>query len=251
VQRYFIELAYRGTNFHGWQIQENALSVQEELEKSLSALLKEKIQTTGAGRTDTGVHANHFIAHFDSKNTGLHSDKNFVYKINRILHPDIAVKKIHRVRNDAHARFDAVSREYKYIISRIKDPFKHDICYEYFGELDLNLMNESSSVLMEYKDFGSFCKLHSDVKTTICNIYESKWEIFDNQLIYTICADRFLRNMVRAIVGTMFEVGRKKINMKKFREIIESSDRSKAGASAPAKALFLNRIEYPADLFII
>ena len=251
MQRYFIELAYKGTGFHGWQIQENAITVQEELEKTLSLLLRENISVTGAGRTDTGVHASFFIAHFDSEKLDLHEDYKFIYRINQAINSDIIIRKVMKVIDKAHARFDAVSREYKYFISQIKDPFRREFCYEYYGKLDIGLMNEAAKIIMDYQDFESFCKLHSDVKTTICNVTTSIWNIAENQYVYTIRADRFLRNMVRAIVGTMFEVGKGKLTIKMFHEIIKGKNRSLAGASAPAKGLFLTNIKYPCNIFIM
>ena len=250
MQRYFIELAYKGTNFHGWQVQKNALTVQEELEKTFSLLLKEKISVTGAGRTDTGVHAFFYIAHFDSLKKNLDKDNKFIYKINQVIHPDISIKKILKVKNEAHARFDALTREYKYFISIEKNPFLREICYEYTGKLDFNKMKESAGILFEYSDFKSFCKLHSDVKTTLCNIYHSEWEVIENKYVYTIKADRFLRNMVRALVGTMFDIGRKRTDIEGFHNIFLGKNRCLAGASAPARGLALTSIDYSGEIFI-
>ena len=248
--RYFIELAYKGTNFHGWQIQPNAPTVQHELNSALGILLKEKTETLGAGRTDTGVHARFFTAHFDSQKKDLHLKENLIYKINQLIHKDIAVKRLIPVKEDANARFDAISRTYKYYISKVKDPFLKELCFEYHGKLDINRMNEAAEIILEYEDFTSFCKLHSDVKTMICKIYESKWAQNDEMIVYTIKADRFLRNMVRAIVGTIFDVGRNKIDIERFKQIIESKNRNLASASAPARGLYLTDIEYNNSVYL-
>ena len=243
--RYFIYLSYNGARYHGWQIQPNALTVQETLNNALSTMLQEVIETVGAGRTDTGVHASFFTAHFESLNKKLDKEKKWVYKINSILPDDIAISKITRVTPDAHARFDALSRTYKYYISEKKDPFNREFSYHLYSQLDVNKMNEASLLLYDYTDFTSFSKLHTDVKTNNCRVSLVKWEQTGNQIIFTIKADRFLRNMVRAIVGTLLEVGRGKLGIDEFRKIIESKDRSFAATSAPAHGLFLTNIEYP------
>ena len=248
AQRYFIELAYNGSRLHGWQIQPNAETVQECLEFTLSTICREPIAVTGAGRTDAGVHARYFVAHFDSEKTSLdHPD--FVYKLNRFLNKDIAVFKVTKVKPDAHARFDAISRTYHYFISLQKDPFIQETSWYLGRRLDIERMNEACAVLFDYKDFSSFSKRHTDVKTTICKIYHAKWKQSNNQLVFTIKADRFLRNMVRAIVGTMIEIGQAKLMLNDFREIIECKDRSAAGASVPPQGLFLSSISYPEDVF--
>jgi len=243
--RYFIYLSYNGTRYHGWQIQPNALTVQETLNNALSTLLQEKIETVGAGRTDTGVHASFFTAHFESLNNKLDKDEKWVYKLNGILPDDIVINNIKGVSPDSHARFDALSRTYKYYISKKKDPFKREFSYLLFGQLDVEKMNRASLLLYDYTDFSSFSKLHTDVKTNNCRVSLVKWEQTGNQVIFTIKADRFLRNMVRAIVGTLLEVGRGKLEIYEFIKIIESKDRSKAAASAPPHGLFLTNIEYP------
>jgi len=243
--KYFIYLAYNGTNYHGWQIQPNALTVQETLNSALSTLLQEEIETVGAGRTDTGVHASFFTAHFESLNNKLDKEKKWVYKLNGILPNDIVINKITGVSPDAHARFDALSRTYKYYISKKKDPFNSEFSCLLYGQLDVNIMNKASLLLYDYTDFTSFSKLHTDVKTNNCRVSLVKWEQTGNQIIFTIKADRFLRNMVRAIVGTLLEVGRGKMGIDEFRKIIESKNRSQATASAPAHGLFLTNIEYP------
>lgn len=242
-QRYFLQLSFKGTNYHGWQIQPNAVSVQEVMEKSLSILLREKIAVVGAGRTDAGVHASYFVLHFDSENENIITDK-LVFSLNNYLPGDIAVQKIWKVKSDVHARFSAVSRTYKYFISTVKDPFQTEKSYKYTGKLDINKMNEAATVLSDYEDFTSFSRLHSDVKTNNCKIFRAEWIKENDQLVFTIQADRFLRNMVRAIVGTLLEVGKGKLSVDDFRNIIELKDRGSAGTSAPAAGLFLVDIEY-------
>jgi tRNA pseudouridine38-40 synthase len=241
--RYFIQLSYDGTNYHGWQIQQNARSVQEEVEKALSVIARETVEVVGAGRTDTGVHAAFYIAHFDCQLEGM-EDENVVFKLNCLLPFDIAVQKIFRVREDAHARFDATYREYKYYLSRNKDPFTHAYSEKESRKLDVGLMNQAAKLLFEVRDFTSFSKLGSDVKTNNCKVTKAFWEEKGDQLVFTIRADRFLRNMVRAIVGTMLEVGLGKINLTEFQAVIEKKDRSSAGASVAAKGLFLVDIGY-------
>lgn len=244
LKRYFIQLSYKGTNYHGWQIQPNAISVQEVLEKTLSTVLRQKVEVVGAGRTDTGVHGSFFVLHFDV-NEELGNPENLVYKLNSLLPTDIAIQKIWPVANNLHARFSAVSRTYKYYISTRKNPFKADTSFKYLLPLDIDKMNEAARILAEYEDFTSFSRLHTDVKTNNCKILWAEWEVVNTQLIFTIKADRFLRNMVRAIVGTLLEVGKGKLSLNDFRKIIEAKDRGAAGASAPAKGLFLVDVEYP------
>jgi len=250
LQRYFIELSFKGTCYHGWQIQQNATSVQAIINTALSTLLKEDITTTGAGRTDTGVHARYFVAHFDSNHQNLDPKQELIYSLNRIVPIDISIHSIKSVKFDAHARFDAISRTYKYHISRSKDPFSIDLSWQYTGGLNIELIKQATPLLYNYLDFTSFSKVGSDNKTSICKIFYLEWEEKDNQLIFTIKADRFLRNMVRAIVGTLIEVGREKISMDDFIKIIEAKDRSLAGTSAPAEGLYLFDIEYPEDIYL-
>ena len=242
--RYFVQLSYDGTNYHGWQVQQNARSVQEEVEKTLSVICREPVEVVGAGRTDTGVHAVFYIAHFDSNLDSLDDEKT-VFKLNCLLPNDIAVQKIFKVRPDAHARFDATYREYKYYISRNKDPFTFRYADKENRDLDLAMMNDAAQTLFEYTDFTSFSKLGSDVKTNNCRIFKAVWEDMGDHLIFTIRADRFLRNMVRAIVGTLLEVGLGKKTIEDFRKVIDQKDRSSAGASVAAKGLFLVDIGYP------
>ena len=245
-QRYFLQCSYNGTNYHGWQIQPNAISVQEIFENALATILREKISVVGAGRTDTGVHASFFILHFESAVSEIDSEK-MVYKLNSFLPQDIAVQNIWNVNNDTHARFSALSRTYKYFISTKKNPFKTDTTYKYSNQLDIIKMNEATKILFNYEDFTSFSRLHTDVKTNNCKIYLAEWKQENSQLIFTIKADRFLRNMVRAIVGTLLEVGKGKLSVNDFKKIIELKDRGAAGASAPAQGLFLVDIEYPEE----
>jgi tRNA pseudouridine38-40 synthase len=248
MQRYFIELSFKGTCYHGWQVQPNALSVQEVLETTLSTFLRQKIEVTGAGRTDTGVHASYYIAHFEFEELPF-STTDLVEKLNRFLPADIALHRIWPVKADAHARFGAVKRTYQYFISRKKDPFALEASYQYLLSLNVAAMNEAAALLLNYTDFTSFSKLHTDVKTNNCKVYEVLWKEEGERLVFTITADRFLRNMVRAIVGTLIEVGRDKISVLDFADIIEKKDRSAAGTSAPPQGLFLAGIEYPEEIF--
>jgi len=243
--RYFICLSYSGTHYHGWQVQENARTVQEELNRALSVLLKEEIQTVGAGRTDAGVHARNYIAHFDSENLAFLPERlDIVYKLNCILPDDVCVHSVVPVQDTAHARFDASLRIYKYYIHRKPNPFAHEFSVYIPYNLDITKMNEAAAKLFEYDDFTSFARLHSDNKTNICKVLQAVWEEVEDNLIFTIAADRFLRNMVRAIVGTLLEVGRGKITVDDFVQIIERRERGAAGTSAPAKGLFLEEIRY-------
>ena len=248
--RYFIYLAYDGTDYHGWQIQPNGASVQETLNKALVTFLRDDaIEVVGAGRTDAGVHARLMVAHFDIER---YLDCDMVTdKLNRILPSDISVYFVRRVTQDAHARFDAISRTYKYYITTVKDPFSGRYKWRVFQKLDFAKMNEAAATLFDYTDFTSFSKLHTDVKTNNCRIMQAEWvKCGDDDWEFTIKADRFLRNMVRAIVGTLVEVGRGKLTVEDFRKIIERKDRCSAGSSAPGNALFLYDVEYPEDIFI-
>jgi len=248
--RYFLFLSYKGTNFHGWQIQPEAITVQKTLDNALNLVLNEDISTIGAGRTDTGVHAMVFCAHFDSKRDDLDSDKKLIFKLNRLLPPDIAVKSLKKVHADANARYSAISRTYEYYVTRVKDPFSEGSSWYIHGNIDIKAMNEACKILISHSDFTSFSRLDSDTKTNICKIYSAQWSDRGNILVFTIRADRFLRNMVRAIVGTMIDIGSGKLDLQKFEEIILAHDRCRAGKSAPAKGLFLTDIEYPARIFI-
>ncbi len=250
TQRYFIYLAYDGANYHGWQIQPNGISVQECLMKALATFLRREIEVIGAGRTDAGVHATLMVAHFDFEGDTL--DVELVAdKLNRLLPPDISVYQVRRVKSDAHARFDATARTYKYYITTSKNPFNRQYRCRIHGNLDFKRMNEAAQELFDYSDFTSFSKLHTDVRTNICRITMAEWTQVDEATwVFTIRADRFLRNMVRAIVGTLLEVGRGKMTVQDFKQVIELQDRGKAGTSAPGQALFLVNVEYPENLFI-
>jgi tRNA pseudouridine38-40 synthase len=247
--RYFIFVSYKGTSYHGWQIQPNSVTVQKILDNALSVILCEKINTAGAGRTDTGVHALYFCAHFDSISTELTINRNLEFRLNRYLPEDISVLNIRKVLPDANARYSAISRTYKYYVARRKDPFLNNSSWYLHGEIDLEEMNKACKILLNYSDFTSFSKLHSGAKTNICTIYSADWKEVEKQVIFTIRADRFLRNMVRAIVGTLVEVGFGKLSLPEFENIILAKDRCKAGTSAPAKGLFLVDIEYPSEIF--
>ena len=243
MPRYFTELSFKGTRYHGWQVQPNALSVQEVLETTFSTFLRQKIEVTGAGRTDTGVHASHYVAHFEADGLPF-GPADLVEKLNRFLPPDIALKSIREVDDAMHARFSATRRTYQYFISRVKDPFTLDTSYQYLWQLDVEAMNQAAEVLLEWEDFTSFSKLHTDVKTNNCRVMEAFWKEEGTQLVFTISADRFLRNMVRAIVGTLLEVGRGKLTSEGFIAILEKKDRGAAGTSDPPQGLFLTDIRY-------
>lgn len=243
MNRYFIKMAYNGSGFHGWQIQDNAISVQAEINEKLSMLLGEDINVVGCGRTDTGVHASDFYAHFDIENT-LGDTTNLVYKLNSFFSEGIVFYKIYPVEPDLHSRFSAKKRTYKYYISRVKDPFSNDISYYYNPPLDLDSMIKASKFLFDYTDFTSFSKLHTQTATNNCKIMEANWKEENDALVFTISADRFLRNMVRSIVGTLLEVGKGKLQAEDVKAIIEAKDRTKAGFSVPAKGLFLYKVDY-------
>lgn len=247
MHRYFVYLAYDGTAYHGWQIQPNGVSVQEMLMKALSTVLRREVEIVGAGRTDAGVHARLMVAHFDFD--AVPDGVMLADKLNRLLPPDISVYRIREVTTDAHARFDAVYRTYKYYVTLRKDPFARHYAWRIFQPLDFNKMNEAAKTLFDYTDFTSFSKLHTDVKTNNCRIDYACWQMEGDKLVFTVTADRFLRNMVRAIVGTLVEVGRGKITEQQFCEIIEKKDRCSAGTSVPGNALFLWDITYPYPTF--
>ena len=275
--RFFITFSYNGTRYCGWQRQPNGIAVQEELEKALTTILRTPIELTGAGRTDAGVHALNMVAHFDiaddilpaylkesdteigqrsysppvlggvprSGEGVINEYKRLINNLNSLLPYDIAVKKIERVTEEAHARFDALSRKYEYHIITHKNPFlKEQACRIHFP-LNIELMNEAAKVLFEYEDFTSFSKLHTDVKTNNCTIMEAYWQQRGDELVFTIKANRFLRNMVRAIVGTLMEVGRERLTIDGFRQVIEAKNRCSAGHSVPACGLYFIEAEYP------
>jgi len=247
LQRFFIRFSYDGTLYHGWQIQPNGMSVQEKMTTVMKQLFGPDFNLTGAGRTDSGVHASCMYAHFDTeKEVG--DLKALASKVNYMMPPDIAVISIQQVQSDANARFDALSRTYEYRMSAVKDPFYRNYVAPFYGDLDVVAMNQAAAVLFDYDDFTSFSKLHTDVKTNICRIMKAEWEWRGNQLVFVIQADRFLRNMVRAVVGTLLEVGRGKLDVAGFRRVIEQKDRCAAGASVEAKGLFLVDITYPVKI---
>jgi len=250
VFRYFIFLSFRGTAYNGWQSQPGKPTVQEVINRSLSTLLREEIIVTGAGRTDTGVHAEFFCAHFDSANDSLAGDISFLHRLNGFLPEDIAVSRIARVREDANARFGALSRTYRYTFATAKDPFLAETAWLLHWRLDIAILNRASAVLLEHTDFTSFSRLHGGNKTNICKVTEAWWDEMPGKLVFTITADRFLRNMVRAIAGTLVTVGRGKLSLNEFEDIIRGRDRGLAGQSAPAHGLSLTDIKYPPDLFI-
>jgi tRNA pseudouridine38-40 synthase len=242
--RYFIEFSYKGTGYHGWQRQNNAISIQEKLEDALSILLTHTVEVVGSSRTDAGVHAEQQYAHFDVENGIKIPLQKLVYSMNAILPRDIAVHRVFNVKDDAHSRFDALYRRYEYRIVANKNPFDYEIAWLYKGELDIDKMNHAATLLLQYKDFESFSKLHSDVKTHICHISRAEWFWQGHQLIFTVKANRFLRGMVRALVGTLIEVGRGKLTVDDFEAIIQARDRNKAGAQAPAHGLTLVEVGY-------
>jgi tRNA pseudouridine38-40 synthase len=253
MARYFLTLSYNGINFNGWQIQENtANTVQQVLEEKMSLILKEKIELLGCGRTDAGVNAKNFVAHFESHCKDLIENKNhWIYKFNTILPATISIQNIQLVTDDAHARFSATQRTYYYYLNQQKNPFKDTFTWYVFGDLDFDLMNKAAAILLEYSDFTSFSKLHTQTKTNNCKITKALWQKSDqNEWRFTITADRFLRGMVRAVVGTLVMVGKNKLSLSDFRKIIEAKDRKAAGNNAPANALFLVGIKYPKELYV-
>jgi len=259
-QRFFIELSYDGTNYHGWQVQPNAVTVQEALDKALSTILRQPVETVGCGRTDTGVHATQFFAHFDLEESTADGPlsiaktaKTIDYgpwsmdksrSLNAILPSAIAIKRIFPVAPDAHARFDATLRSYEYHIHFNKDPFKHNYSWLLRDGLDIERMNQAAKIMMEYTDFSCFSKSNTQTKTNNCKISRAEWVKMDNSIVFHISADRFLRNMVRAIVGTLLQVGRGEIEPYEVRPIIQSKNRSKAGVSVPACGLYLTQVIY-------
>jgi tRNA pseudouridine38-40 synthase len=248
MNRYFLEFSFKGTGYHGWQLQPNARTVQQVMEDSLKMISGAHIPTTGAGRTDTGVHARHFTAHFESDHTVFESGDLFVRKMNSILPKDIAIKKLYKVKEEAHARFSALSRTYEYVIRKVRDPFDTEFSWYFARPLDLKAMNMAAAKLTEYTDFTSFSKLHSNTRTNLCHVTLAEWKEEDGTLKFRVKADRFLRNMVRAMVGTLIEVGLGNINLAQFMAILDARDRNKAGFSVPAHGLSLMDIEYPDEI---
>lgn len=240
--RYFVHLAYHGKNYHGWQRQPNASSVQQTIEHALQVLLRKPTEVVGCGRTDTGVHASSYFLHFETD--ALPDTDHFTYQLNAILPHDIAIYKVFEVLPEMHARFSATEREYQYFISTLPDPFDVDTSYLYTRTLDIAAMNEAAALLLRYTDFECFSKLHTDVKTFLCEVRFAQWEQHGSKLVFTIRADRFLRNMVRAIVGTLMEVGKGKLTIEGFEKVLQSQNRNEAGESVPAKGLFLTQVSY-------
>lgn len=246
--RYFIELSYYGKHYHGWQIQPQSVSVQEVLQNQMRKILPGFSEVVGAGRTDAGVHAKQLFAHFDL--TEEIDVAEMAYKLNCMLPDDIAIAEIFPVTEEAHARFDATSRSYEYHIIQEKDVFNRELAWFFKPELDLEKMNSAAAILKEYSDFQCFSRSRTDVRTYICQIFHAEWKMEKNKLVFHISADRFLRNMVRAIVGTLVEIGQRKLPVAAMHEIIKSKDRAKAGASVPAHGLYLTKIEYPETIRI-
>jgi len=251
MPRYFIQLAYNGTNFHGWQVQDNTpLTVQHVLQEKMSIIIGHSIEVVGCGRTDAGVHAKDYYAHFDSERTDLHTDKNYVYKLNKVLPFELAIKKIYSVKDEASARFDAVSRTYDYLIHRSKSPFLFNSSLYVFGDIDFKAMNDAAAYLLTVEDFTSFSKVNTQTFTNNCTVTFAQWiKQNEDEYVFKISANRFLRNMVRAIVGTLLEVGKGKLTIEEFKTIVNNKNRSDAGMSAPGHALYLTNIQYPETIF--
>ncbi|MGB0888192.1 MAG: tRNA pseudouridine(38-40) synthase TruA [Vicingaceae bacterium] len=245
MSRYFLEIKYDGTNYHGWQIQQNANTVQAEINKALSTLLQEQVSVTGAGRTDTGVHAKQLFCHFNTALT-FEIDK-LIFKLNSFLPEDISCTSLTKVHPEAHARFSAIARTYEYWITPFKNPFLHQKAYFLPYQLNIDLMNEATKKLLGEQDFSCFSKSKTDTFTNNCNITFANWEYKNGMFVFTISANRFLRNMVRAIVGTMLDIGQQKINVETLDKIIASKNRSNSGTSAPAHGLYLTEVKYPKE----
>lgn len=245
--RYFFEIAYHGKNYHGWQRQDNAVTVQQVVEEALSTILRKPITLTGSGRTDTGVHCmqQYFHIDYDGK-----LPDDLIYRLNNYLPADISIQSVREVRSEAHARFSAIDRQYEYIIIQHKNPFMQNSAYYLSKPLNLKTMNEAATLLIGKHDFESFSRVKTEVNNFICEITHASWQQTEKEIIFTIRANRFLRGMVRAIVGTLIQVGLGKINREEFREIIAAKDRKRAGSAAPAHALFLYEVTYPSDIFI-
>ncbi len=252
MKRYFIQLSYNGTAYHGWQVQLNTLTtIQQTINVMLSKLLNEGVTVMGCGRTDTGVHASDYYAHFDTSINLLEDEAHWVFKFNKALPPDIAIHKILKVKETANARFDAVARTYQYVINKKKDPFRISAACFIYGELNVDEMNKACKILFDYSDFSAFAKSNTQTGSNICKLYKAEWRQEGDVLTFTISADRFLRNMVRAIVGTMLEIGKGRKTLEEFREVIESKQRSNAGLSAHACGLYLMKVDYPEGYFNI
>ncbi|MFT7590943.1 MAG: tRNA pseudouridine38-40 synthase [bacterium] len=241
MSRYALELKYDGSHYHGWQLQINVVTVQQVLQECLSKILRLNVSVMGCGRTDTGVHASHFVAHFDYPET---PTEDFIFRLNNLLPKDVCIDAVHVVPDNFNARFDAISRSYRYNITTKKDPFVRKYAMVLYRPLDVNLMNQACEILKKHTEFGAFCKSHTQNKTNICEVTAAQWQLDGNALVFNVTANRFLRNMVRAIVGTMLEVGENKITLQEFEDIIESQNRQRAGYSVPAHGLFLEEVLY-------
>ncbi len=249
MTRYFIQLSYDGTAYHGWQIQENTIdTIQQVLNEMLSRLLNEPTFVTGCGRTDTGVHASEYFAHFDSSKDLIEEESKWIFKFNYALPKDIAIQKIIPVHEKANARFDAIARTYQYIITRVKNPFRENKACFLYGDLNIEEMNKAAKILFDHIDFSAFAKSNTQNATNNCKIIKAEWKEENDLLIFTITADRFLRNMVRAIVGTHLDIGKGKLTIDEYKKVIESKTRSNAGLSAHACGLYLIKVEYPKEL---
>ncbi len=248
MHRYFIEMAYNGSHYHGWQIQPNAITVQEVISDALYKALGQNVNVVGAGRTDTGVHASYFVAHFDLEEE-IEDVPHILHRLNRILRNDVVVYSLFEVNEELHSRFSAISRTYHYYLKTEKTPFFNDISYRPTFKLDMDKMNEAARTLFNYTDFTSFSKLHTDTKTNNCKVVQAEWIKNGDVWVFVIKADRFLRNMVRAIVGTLLEVGKGKLSVQEFEQVIKAKSRAEAGTSVPPQALFLVDVEYPKDAF--
>lgn len=244
MPRYFIHMAYDGTEYHGWQVQPNGKTVQQVMEHTLSTLLKQEIEITGAGRTDTGVHASFFVAHFNSSQSLDEPSDQLLYRLNRFLPPDIVVYKIRQVAEEMHARFSATYRTYHYHISTIKPLYTRNYAHYVHGPLNVDKIKQCCKIILQTTDFTSFSKLHTDVKTNNCKVMEAAWEEEENGYLFRIKADRFLRDMVRSLAGTLLDVGQGKLGLEGFKAVVEAKDRGKAGQSVPARGLFLVDIGY-------
>jgi tRNA pseudouridine38-40 synthase len=245
--RYFFEISYNGTHYHGWQNQKNAVGVQQVVEEALSKLLREEISIVGSGRTDTGVHCVQQFFHADIEKE--FNAKDLVHRLNAFLPKDIAIRNIFPVRHEAHARYDAYERSYQYKITRVKDPLLVGYAYYFFRELDVPTMERASALLLGEHDFECFSKVKTDVNHFICNIKEASWNQKGDVLVFTVTANRFLRGMVRAIVGTLLDVGNGKLTIRQFQEILKSKDRKKAGMNAPPEGLYLTQVKYHKSVF--
>ncbi|MEM6644308.1 MAG: tRNA pseudouridine(38-40) synthase TruA [Bacteroidota bacterium] len=249
--RFFLEIAYRGTNYHGWQSQPNAITIQEEIEKALALILKQKTSLTGSGRTDTGVHANQQIAHFDSEEIDEIDERNLIFQLNSYLSRDIAVRSIKSVHPDANARFSAISRTYHYHLHQEKDPFKQDLSYFFPTVLEVEKIKDACELIRSWQNFECFSKVHTDVNHFDCDILSIEWTRKHHRHLFSIKANRFLRGMVRAIVGTLLDVGLGRNSLQDLQLILESRDRSRAGRSVPAHGLYLEEVTYPNETFLV